>query len=152
MRELTTYEKEKWYDQHNRFEVPEFIMHGDEIGDAYDALESAEGYDYIFDDEFVEALQVQILDMYYFQMVDWLDGGMNEEQAAALPSHESFLEKFHELGGDERMFASHEISKQAWDWAMDWRAEHLDEYELRRREQQLRAELARLEGEGGIVE
>jgi hypothetical protein len=163
MRELTTYEKEKWYDKWNRFEMDSsdgesyFFSYGNELGEAFDgALYCTDKESYGLEDWFVHAAQVQVLDMYYYQIMYYADayGGYETVDSLGLPSLSILREQFPGVFEENGLPANPDSTawRQAWDWAMDWREEHLDEHEVRLREQQLRAELARLEDEGGIVE
>lgn len=133
MRELTEYEKEKWFDG-GWFEAPEYILYGHEVGEAYDALVHAEEQGTYLSDEVVVALQIEILTMYYYQFVEVYHEKYYEPEEYGLPSFDSIV---NALGPATQM--------QAWDWAMEWREEHRQQTEDRLLAQRLRKELERLE-------
>jgi hypothetical protein len=142
MRELTEYEKEKWLD-FGYFEAPEFLMNGDELGEAYNALARVVNYSDYLSEKIVDAAIVEILDMYYYQMHIYtgLYGDVGEPEDFGLPTQEAFelkiIETFRNAGITEEQASGEELidipesmgdlHKKAWDWAMEWREEHLEE-------------------------
>jgi hypothetical protein len=144
VRELTEYEKQKWFDDIGRFEAPEFVMHGDELGEAYDSLVFAEDHGTYIDDEIVAAIRIGILDMYYYQMIDLYcqDWGADDPEDLGLPSQEAFKMKWDLITPNSRIT---DEMREIWDWAMDWREEHKDDTYKRLRAERLRQELERLE-------
>jgi hypothetical protein len=146
MRELTEYEKEKWFDRHH-FEAPEFLMDGAELGDAYEHVERATHMgSYGLSIEYVQASVVECLDMYYGQL-GWiyLDGQEDPEELG-LPSYDVLCDRANELGVPEFHESMNDDDRRLWDWAMEWREEHLEETQNRLRAERLRRELRVLEG------
>lgn len=161
MRDFSAYEKQRWFDKYDRFgmgeagELPEFLGYGDELGEAYDALIHAAEQDTYISKETTKALQLEILQMYYYQVhyfTGAYGGYVDDPTELGLPSEELFFEKLQELKGDNSLNLGDEEldpSKQAFDWAMDWRQEHIEEWQNRQRAVELRAALARLESTDG---
>lgn len=148
MRELTEYEKQKWFDEYDRFEAPEFLSYGDEVGEAYDALVNAEDCGTYLPDELVVALQIGILNMYYYQMAIYPDeyGGYDTVESLGLPPHDLMHKKLLELQCEDWNYPEPtDKMREAWDWAMNWREVHKQETEDRLLAQRLRKELERLE-------
>ena len=147
MRELTAYEKEKWFDNIGRFNPPEFLMWGAELGDAYEHVSQATHMkDYGFSEEFVQAAIVETLNIYYGQL-EWIyEDEQEDPEGLGLPPAELLLGKAAELGYTDRdylsIFHSH---RKLWDWAMDWREEHLEDTVNQKRALELRKELERIE-------
>lgn len=133
MRKLTEYEKQKWFDELGRFEAPQFLMDGSELGYAYQQLEDTErcGTSYGLSQEVVDVLRVEILQQYYDQY-QWIYVEQQQDpEEYGLPAYELLPRDLPRM--------------EQWDWAMDWRDEHLEETSDRIRVEQLRKELARLE-------
>lgn len=153
VRDITPYEKEKWFDKYNRFGMDEasFMMYGDELGEAFDqALAVANNAE--LSDDFVEHATVVCLDMYYDQMLEVYDerSYCDEPEELGLPTLGLFKEKAKELGvtrlSDYSSPDRTDTERNLWDWAIEWRETHKDE--TRRAEQiaAAKATLARLEG------
>jgi hypothetical protein len=130
MRELTDYEREKWFDDIGRFNAPEFLETGCEPDEAYHTVERAtEQRDYGLADWFVEAAQVQALDMYYDQVVWYYTEAYDEPEDHGLPPLQEFEAKAKELGVESMpdYGQSSDDIRRLWDWAMEWREEHRQE-------------------------
>lgn len=155
-RDFTPYEREKWLDNLGRFEFgedapsPHFLSYGDELGEAFDAaLGCSDLTDYGLSDEFVHAARIQVLDMYYDQILLYTGSySQDRPEDLGLPPQEVFANEAKTFGveglanfGQERS----DDERRLWDWAMQWREEHAEETENKRRADALRAELERLE-------
>lgn len=150
MRELTEYEKKKWFDGWKRFNAPEFLTYGDELGAAYDAIVELEQMGDYFSDELALALATEALDMYYFQMAIYPDeyGGYESVESLGLPPHDILqaeLEKRGETLWD--YIDPNDKMRETWDWAVDWREEHQEETYKRLKRERLERELERLKTE-----
>jgi hypothetical protein len=158
MREPTEYEKEKWYDEYDRFlemEEDDFLSYGDELGEAFISVYSCTRMeDYGLSDWFVKAAQIQCLDMYYDQILVYTDeyGGNKEPEDLGLPSEDEFIAKWKELGVKTLAYWDEprsDAERKLWDWAMEWREEHYEEWELNHERKFHENALARLtEGNG----
>jgi len=134
MRELTPYEKEKWFDEYKRFKMessdgaPWFLGYGDELGEAFDgALYCTDKESYGLSEEFVLAAQIEVLDMYYYQIHYYTGeyGGYETPETLGLPPVDDFIAKAKELGCEDlRPWVEFsDNNRRLWDWAMDWRGE-----------------------------
>ncbi len=141
MRAITEYERNKWFDKWNRFEIyPEFegfLMYGDELGEAFDNVARATHMrDYGLPDAYVEHATIVALDMYYDQLYWYYVEAQDEIEEVGLPSPELIIEKAKEAGikkiayyGEPRT----DEERKLWDWALEWRDEHIEELLDRRR-------------------
>jgi hypothetical protein len=158
MREMTEYEKKMWSNWYS--DGPEFITYGDELGEAFDAaLACTTMADYGLSDEFVEAAKIQVLDMYYYQVHLYTGdyGGYETAEELGLPPLEDFYAKIKEIIFRDNLqvnmidhlsvYSDSDTCKEAFDWAMEWRREHIDELRKRYRVKQLRQELDSLDEE-----
>jgi len=98
MRNLSSYEKQQFYDQHNRFEPPAFLSYGDELGEYYDTLCRCEDYAATYGDPaFALAIQMEIIDTHYACLTDAVESpdihGIKD-----FPSPERIAEKYREFG------------------------------------------------------
>lgn len=127
IRDLTPYEKEKWLDEYGRFEMGEdrFLCYGDELGEAFQgALYCTDKSDYGLSDWFVQAAQIQVLDMYYDQLHIYTDlyGGYETFESLGLPDKMEFIAKGYEL---EVTTIPHfgvgyeDKHRKLWDWAFE---------------------------------
>jgi hypothetical protein len=157
MRELTEYEKQKWFDELNRFEMdseyesPYFLFYGDELGEAFNgALYCTDKADYGLSDEFVAHAQIEVLTMYYNQLIVYAGQYGDEPEEVGLPPLNVVRAEFPDLLDEDGWpleGVSNEACMRAWDWAMEWREEHLEETSRARRLEELKREQARLEKE-----
>jgi hypothetical protein len=132
-RELTEYEKKKWFDDYGRFNMHEnaFLGYGDELGEAFlGALYCTNKADYGLDDWFVLAAQVQVLDMYYDQIHLYTGeyGGPDYPEDYGLPSLGTFIHEYRKRGieslpslyrFDGSLPKYTDKQRELWDWAMD---------------------------------
>jgi hypothetical protein len=158
MRELTEYEKKRWSDWYSN--TPDFLDYGDELGEAYDAaLACTRMADYGLSDEFVEAAKIQVLDMYYYQVYHYTGeyGGYKTAEELGLPPVDDFYAKVREIMFREghhvnkadhlSVDADSDIVKEAFDWAMEWRDEHLEDHRKNRLIAQYQKEIEALKSE-----
>lgn len=145
MRELTEYEKKKWFDKYNRFELPEYLPQNDEWSEMMDWLGAlADNSSYGLSDEFQKYVYVEYLDHYYDQiyyiyMGKW--AGRTPEEYG-LPSVENVIrrqDRAMELGIDKLTAV-----RMACDWAMKWRHDHYMDHFKKQRKEVLEKELAAL--------
>jgi len=149
VRELTEYEKSKWFDSIGRFDAPEFVGYGDESGEYYDSFVEAEhAAEYAHNDELQEFLQIEILDRYYENLA-WLysDEGYEPPEHYGLPEWDLVRERYLELGGttDSGLADNEQLMKETFDWAMEWRELHKGETYDILRAKDLRRELEQVE-------
>lgn len=153
MRNLTPYEKEKWFDDLGRFEAPEYVSYGDEIGETYDKVEACTRIGDYVGDEFELAAQIVLLDMYYDQLPLYYVDEHIEPEEAGLPSRELLEEQARIMGFDISEIPSYGLvttflfPMQLWDWCMEWRENNLQYSFKKQRIKNLEHELAVLRGE-----
>lgn len=150
MRELTPYEIERWK-QDGYFEAPEFLSYGDELGEAYDAVvDVTEKSDYL-GKEVVQAAEIEVLNMYYFQLHLYTGayGGPDQPEDLGLPTRADLIAKSKELSLDSAKMP-YEVAefsddhRRLWDWAMEWREEHLEETRAAKETAELERRLAQI--------
>jgi len=165
-RELTAYEKDKWFSEYNHFYYDSFegdnryarpndlfLLRGDEHGEAFDdALAVATNSDYL-PDEFVTYAQTVVLD-YYYDQLSWfyIDDASDGPEYVGLPSRELLIEKAKEFGVDEvvdyrRSDIRTDEERKLWDWAMEWRTEHWEETLKQRKIEELESKLENLKND-----
>lgn len=145
MRELTTYELEKWGKGYD-FEAPEFLGYGDETGEYYDAFVNAHHAALAHgNDELVKMLQVEILDAYYNDIFWHLTDGEGYHENVVLPPLEEVEAEIRETGsykvfsyGSEQWTAD---TFRVLDWAVEkgaaMKEEVLAEREIERLQKRL---------------
>lgn len=150
IRELTPYEKAKWCED-GFFKAPEFLTYGDELGRLYDSLAELAS-DSMISNGLQQHIRVELLDMYYYQthLYTGTYGGYDDWTAFGLPPKEEFLAR---AGKTEEVLMSWgsgsdwtDRVREAWDWAMKWREEHIHEFTERSRIEYHQRELERLKG------
>lgn len=139
VRELTQYEQVKWFDKYNRFEAPEYISYGNELGETYDSLVRAEENGTYLPDDLVLTLQIGILDMYYDQLGYYHGAYSEEPEEVGLPSRALVI--YQQVFYLNENPNSDIANRRVWDWAMQWREDHLNETSLAQREERLLQEL-----------
>lgn len=163
LREITAYEREKWFDgtyfMIEEGETDVFLSYGDELGEAFDATVScANKGDYGLSGWFVNAAQVQVLDLYYDQILLYTGeyGGADEPEDLGLPPREVFLAKAKEMNVEELSYFGEperkDDERRLWDWAMKWREDHMEEFTEKKRIERLEYELklAKLRSEQNV--
>lgn len=153
IRELTQYEKDKWIDFGMLSDEPLFLTNGDELGETFAHLLETEACGAYLSDEFVKAIQAEILDMYYYQIHLYTGeyGGDDQPEDLGLPHEDLFMEEARGLGFEDLDDVSNgahlgqDEARELWDWAVEWCLEHEEETTLARQERRLKAELARIQ-------
>ena len=149
MREVTDYERHKWFDEYGRFKIyPEFegfLQYGDEYGEAFNnAARATHMEDYGLPSEYVKHAEIVVLDMYYYQATWFYQDKYDEPEDFGLPTREEFLIQAKALGVvrlsyDDAIRPDNE--RVLWDWAMKWREDNREENqrkaEIKRHEHQL---------------
>lgn len=140
---FSKYELKKWFDEYGRFEAPEFLAYGDELGEAYDSLVRVEESSTYLGDALIEAVRREILDIYYYQvhLFDGSYGGYDTAEDFGLPPAELVIDRYKRYF--ERTKDIEESYKLVFDWAMKWRDKHREETETRNNIKRLEEELAR---------
>jgi hypothetical protein len=147
MRELSNYEKNKWFDEYGRFNAPEYLFYGDELGEAYNAVsEITRMKDYGLSDEFVDYAEIEVLNMYYDQALIYAGQYHKYPDEFGLPSLEQVLDKFPETFNKDGWPQDDTNWQQAWDWAMAWREEHIEDWYKEVKKKQLLRELENYDG------
>lgn len=145
MRELTVYEKKKWFDKYDRFEIPEFLEEGTEFSEFMHTLAHLVemGSSYGMSDEFEKFAQIEYLDRYYDEIYHTYTGewGMEPDEHGLPPIEEvkRRQDRAMELGVDKLTAV-----RMACDWAMRWKNEHYMETFKKQRKEALQRELAAL--------
>lgn len=143
LRELTKYEKKKWFDKYDRFNPPEALNEGTEYTEFMHTLQSLVemGTSYGMSDEFESAAQIEYLDRYYDLIFHTYSGEWSlEPEEFGLPPIEDVMQRQSRaiMLGVDKLTAM----RMALDWAMSWREKHREETFKRKRKEALQKELS----------
>lgn len=151
MRELTEYEKKKWFDGHY-FEMDAsevFLGRGDELDRAFNCVLSCTDQADMTSDEFELAARIQALDMYYYQIHYYTGayGGYVEPEELnaeyGLPPVDIFWKQAESMDIEEIDEDINDRERELWDWAMEWRRTNFDRTRAEARIRNLKEELDR---------
>jgi hypothetical protein len=122
LREVTKYELKKWGEGWDfAHDTPKFLGYGDEAGEYYDTLTEAYRvalHHHDAEHVLARALQVEILDVHYDNVLWHLDEGLGYYDEVVLPELEQVKDRYNRYV--EKGVDSDTANRMALDWAQAW--------------------------------